>query len=57
MDSRKKEHRIRHGVIRGHGMFRNCQKAPWGRNIRCNRGEAGDLGGDHIVGEADPGPG
>lgn len=37
-------------------MFRNCQRAQCPRNIRRDKGGAGGLGSDHIVGEANPAP-
>lgn len=43
------------GLFRGLAMFRDCQKAQCGWNIRYDRGKAGVLGGDHTVGEAEPG--
>lgn len=37
-------------------MFRDCQRAQCGWNMRYDRGKAGVLGGDWTVGEAELGP-
>lgn len=51
----QKDQQVRHGLIGGFGMFRNRQKAQCGWNMRCSRDEAGPLGGERSVGEADLG--